>query len=640
MCGIFGYSIQKNNVSFKEFEKNTKFLYKISELRGQDSSGISILCDQEILTHKEVIKPSLMIKRQGFNEALANGFTNSSNRLSIIGHCRLVTNGSFLDNNNNHPIDTSNFVGVHNGIVLNAESFSDLNTQNLTTREHFYAYNDTKSFFSKIDELTNRFKDIKYALSQVFDLIDGSASIALLDNKTRNILLATNTGSLHYILEEGTGNFVFASEHRFLKDFVNKSQFIKNSCSIIQLKPGQCLEIGETGHKLVELKGLEARSDQTREQIPLPNLIIQSDVSQLKRCTHCILPRTYPFIEFDENGVCNFCRRFEHQQFYGKEKLEELLENYRSKDGTPDCLVGLSGGRDSCYGLHILKEEFGMTPITYTYDWGLTTDISRRNQAKIVGKLGIEHIIRSANIQKKRRHIQKNINAWLKHPQMGMVPLFMSGDKDFYQYGRTLRKQLNLELTVFCAGHLLEQSEYFVGFCGVNQNVASTARTYSYNTIAKLQLALYYVGQFLRNPFYINESVFDSIRSFFTTFLFKDDYLYLFEYLHWEEKKIEALLKKEYDWESDTTYGKNQWRMGDGQTAFTNYIWYTVAGFSEFDNFRSNQIREGLLTREQALELSIQDNRPKIETLQYFSYLVGFNLDAVLAEINSIPKLY
>jgi hypothetical protein len=223
---------------------------------------------------------------------------------------------------------------------------------------------------------------------------------------------------------------------------------------------------------------------------------------------------------------------------------------------------------------------------------------------------------------------------------MGMVPLFMSGDKDFYQYGRTLRKQLNLELTVFCAGHLLEQSEYFVGFCGVNQNVASTSRTYSYNTIAKLQLALYYVGQFLRNPSYINESFFDSIRSFFTTFLFKDDYLYLFEYLPWEEKAIEALLKKEYDWESDDNFGKNQWRMGDGQSAFINYIWFTVAGFSEFDNFRSNQIREGILIREQALELSIQDNRPRIETLQYFSYLVGFNLDAVLAEINSIPKLY
>ena len=50
------------------------------------------------------------------------------------------------------------------------------------------------------------------------------------------------------------------------------------------------------------------------------------------------------------------------------------------------------------------------------------------------------------------------------------------------------------------------------------------------------------------------------------------------------------VLENEYGWISDKSYGKNQWRMGDGQTAFNNFIYYTVAGFSEFDNFRSNQI--------------------------------------------------
>ena len=43
-----------------------------------------------------------------------------------------------------------------------------------------------------------------------------------------------------------------------------------------------------------------------------------------------------------------------------------------------------------------------MNPIAFTYDWGLTTDVSRVNQSKIYGKLGIEHIIRSANINKKK----------------------------------------------------------------------------------------------------------------------------------------------------------------------------------------------------------------------------------------------
>ena len=52
------------------------------------------------------------------------------------------------------------------------------------------------------------------------------------------------------------------------------------------------------------------------------------------------------------------------------------------------------------------------------------------------------------------------------------------------------------------------------------------------------------------------------------------------------KKKIINTLEKEYEWESDISYGKNQWRMGDGQTAFNNFVYYTVAGFSEYDNFR------------------------------------------------------
>ena len=80
--------------------------------------------------------------------------------------------------------------------------------------------------------------------------------------------------------------------------------------------------------------------------------------------------------------------------------------------------------------------------------------------------------------------------------------------------------------------------------------------------------------------------------------------------------------------------------MGDGQTTFNNFIYYTLAGFSEFDNFRSNQICEGLLTRSDALDLAKKDNQFKYEVLKNFSEIIGFNLDDVLSKIVSIPKLY
>ena len=97
---------------------------------------------------------------------------------------------------------------------------------------------------------------------------------------------------------------------------------------------------------------------------------------------------------------------------------------------------------------------------------------------------------------------------------------------------------------------------------------------------------------------------------------------------------------REYDTEEDPDYGKNQWRMGDGQTALNNYIYFSIAGFSEFDTFRSAQIREGVLSREEAEELVAQDNIPKYEAIYELGRVVGFNADNVLSAINSVPKLY
>ena len=83
-----------------------------------------------------------------------------------------------------------------------------------------------------------------------------------------------------------------------------------------------------------------------------------------------------------------------------------------------------------------------------------------------------------------------------------MIPLFMAGDKEFYQLGRILRKETGVDLTIFCSGHLLEQGDFWVGFCGVDENVAQTARMYDYNYRAKFQLASWYFLQYLLNPSY------------------------------------------------------------------------------------------------------------------------------------------
>ena len=127
--------------------------------------------------------------------------------------------------------------------------------------------------------------------------------------------------------------------------------------------------------------------------------------------------------------------------------------------------------------------------------------------------------------------------------------------------------------------------------------------------------------------------------SFFTTFVAKDDFLYLYQYIPWDEQELENTLLNDYGWEK-ASYSENTWRIGDGYTTFINYIFYNIAGFSEFDTFRSQQIRAGIIDREEALKLTNQDNQYDMDTLKEFMGQVGLNLEEVLTRIGDIPKLY
>ena len=64
-----------------------------------------------------------------------------------------------------------------------------------------------------------------------------------------------------------------------------------------------------------------------------------------------------------------------------------------------------------------------------------------------------------------------------------------------------------------------------------------------------------------------------------------------------------------------------------------------MAGFSEIDTFRSNQIREGMLTREEGLKLIQEENRPRYESIKWYLEIVGLDFEDVIKRINDIPKL-
>jgi hypothetical protein len=476
--------------------------------------------------------------------------------------------------------------------------------------------------------------------------VQGAASIAFLFDALDVLLLATNTGSLHYVTNERRTFFAFASERFILQRLCQELDLAKSAgeMRIVQLPAFQAMlvslrDLGLQGFPTAIGNGRVSPPPKIdRRERPLAIVDHTKTAGRLRRCTRCILPESYPFMEFDELGVCTYCRRWRPIQVKGEEALRRAVEPYRSRDGSPDVILAFSGGRDSTYGLHYVKKVLGMNPVAFTYDWGMVTDLARRNQARICGKLGVEHIIRSANIQKKRRYIRKNIEAWLQKPELGMVTLFTAGDKQFYHYARQLRKETGIKLVIFCTGNMIEDTPYKTGLCGILEDDHEMTLT---GLSFRNQVALlgYYARNYLKNPAYINESIWDTLWAYWCTFVQKDDFLYLYHYVPWEEGELVGTIQREYDWEVATDT-KSTWRIGDGTAAWYNYIYQTIAGWSEDEVMLSNMIRENCFTREEALRRAAEYNQPRFPSIRDYAQLVGFNCEEALTIINGAPKQY
>jgi hypothetical protein len=511
------------------------------------------------------------------------------------------------------------------------------------------------------------------ATRTAFKLIKGTATIAVLFNDLNALLLATNNGSLYTCTNPKISIHIFASERYMLQVLVKRAyiQKLLNEYEITQVIPGTGCIIDTTDAK-TEIFSLKDNAEpqhlmvksypriiqdansngkhrvdaQPGAQLPtiIPESISQhfaidvKKIASLKRCTKCLLPETMPLIEFDNQGVCNYCRNYKKIEVKGHDVLSRTMESLRRKDQEPVCLVSLSGGRDSSYGLHYVKFGLGLKPIAFTYDWGMVTDLARRNQARLCGQMGIEHILVSADIKTKRNYIRKNVTAWLKRPSLGTVPLFMAGDKQYFYYANKLRQQTGAVITVMCINPL-ERTDFKTGFCGVLPPSGSDPHHYALSLGDQAKLAAYYGKEYLLNPAYLNGSILDTMGAFVSYYVIPHDYINLYNYIHWDEKVITSTLIQEYDWEVATDT-HTTWRIGDGTAAFYNYIYYCVAGFTENDTFRSNQIREGMITRNQALQTIYDENQPRFDSIQWYCNTIGIDMQSTLERINAIPKLY
>lgn len=142
-----------------------------------------------------------------------------------------------------------------------------------------------------------------------------------------------------------------------------------------------------------------------------------------------------------------------------------------------------------------------------------------------------------------------------------------------------------------------------------------------YSTYDKTKLSFLLGLEFLKNYHNFHWSVFKEYLEGVYVYFFESlsqpegvTPLGFYDYIYWNEKEVVSTIRNELDWKGafDTTA---TWRIDDSAYPLIDYLYYRLVGFSEFDEHYSKLIREGQISRDEALKRCLSDNAPRIPSL-------------------------
>lgn len=353
------------------------------------------------------------------------------------------------------------------------------------------------------------------------------------------------------------------------------------------------------------------------------------------RCSKCILPDTIPGITFNERNECNYCE--ENFPLYypkGDESLAELLQTKVRNESNADCLVGLSGGKDSTYSLITLKEKFNMRVEAFTYIHEGTTPFSIDNARNTCKKLNIKHHIVSLKNQQHLKTFKGFFEAWLKSPSTTTAGMTCVACKHLHLFGMKIAKERNIPMIVW-SNCPLEYSPFLaLKITGnkENQLVRESNAKGSMLLLKELVKTKEFPVTFFK---YFDTCFKGCLAAFPTSTYLKKKFpditpVFFYEYHNWNPDVIIKYIKEKVDWKIPGDI--EDWHSDCLFNFFKEYMFLSMLGASYTDAFFSNQIRYGIISRDDAL-LKLDEIR-KINSVGLMKSMGVFNLQHLINKIN------
>lgn len=343
----------------------------------------------------------------------------------------------------------------------------------------------------------------------------------------------------------------------------------------------------------------------------------------MKYCARCLYPENArPTIIFDEEGVCSGCRyhesrskqldiNWEEREAIFVQILDEAKRMAKERGNSHDCIVPVSGGKDSHYQVWLLKEKYGMNPLLVTFNHAFNTAAGNRNLYNLVEKSGCDFVRYTAGLDSVRRisrYMLEMVGDLTWHYHAGIttypfqvavernIPLIVWGEhgfaeltgivslEDFVEFTRWKRKEHDMR------GY---EPQDLVGKNGISERDIAPYIYPSDEAIARVQ-----------------------VRG-----------IYLSNFIQWDAKAQAEIMMKEWDF-APVTYQRERTfnlhsKIEDHANDVHDFLKYLKFGYGRATDDASMEIRHGRMTREEGVKMVELYDAREPSTLEIYCDFLG-----------------
>jgi N-acetyl sugar amidotransferase len=335
------------------------------------------------------------------------------------------------------------------------------------------------------------------------------------------------------------------------------------------------------------------------------------------------MPESNEGIQFDEMGICNACQSQEQKiriDWTERERLlRSTLEHYKSLGNDYDCIIPISGGKDSTFQLHVLTQIYGMKALAVTFSHNWFTETGRYNLRNAIEKFSVDHIEFTPNRSVIDKLARKSLfkigdSCWHCHAGVGAFPLQVA---------------VKYRIPLLVWGESIAETS---GRATHRNPVRRFDRDYFINISAKVYPEAM-LGDGLADrdlaPFRLPS--YEEIEEVGVVGIHLGDYIF------WDDERQMEFVRDVYDWREDEVEGtyKRYKSVECRMAGVHDYTKFLKRGFGRGSDHASADVRAGLLTREEGFDLARRHDTERPAALDYYLQITGFTeeeFEAILAE--------